>query len=140
MREIEVGEYVRTREGHLGKLMAINEKDYNYLGVDTTKEIRNDGFPATYLYLKNEDIVKHSKKIIDLIEVGDYVNGQEVIEIYEEEDMYCNSSYQFKEKNIEVQNDEYECVPIAYLYTNKEIKTILTKEQYTKNCFEVMQG
>lgn len=76
MSEIKIGEYVRTREGYLGKLIAINEQDYNYLVVDTTREIRSDEYPATYLYLKNEDIVKHSKNIIDLIEVGDIIEVQ----------------------------------------------------------------
>ncbi len=76
MSEIKIGEYVRTREGYLGKLIAINEQDYNYLVVDTTREIRSDEYPATYLYLKNENIVKHSKNIIDLIEVGDIIEVQ----------------------------------------------------------------
>lgn len=75
MEDIEIGEYVRTKDGYLGKLIAINKQDYNYLVVDISKNIRNDEYPATYLYLKNENIAKHSKNIIDLIENGDYLNG-----------------------------------------------------------------
>lgn len=123
---IEIEDYVRTREGYLGKLIAINEQDYNYLVVDTTRKIRNDGFPATYLYLKNEDIVKHSKNIIDLIEKDDIVNGYRVIEL-----IRLNS----EEISVCVyKNKEYMHCEIL---KEKDIKTILTKERYESNCYEV---
>lgn len=114
--EIKIGEYVRTREGYLGKLIAINEQDYNYLVVNTTREIRNDGFPATYLYLKNEDIVKHSKKIIDLITEGD------ILKVY----------LPIRQKTIIVKVDEYfEDSMILKGIQNKNVflKAIVTHEQ-----------
>lgn len=76
---IEVGEYVRTKNNGIKKIdhLAINPKvtvnKYRYfLGYD------EDG-DRCYGILKTTDIVKHSKNIIDLIEVGDYVNGQKVV-------------------------------------------------------------
>lgn len=63
--EIEVGEYVRTKNGDIGKA--------NFLS-DTTADIGKK-------YIFRKDIVKHSKNIIDLIEKGDYVNGYKVEEV-----------------------------------------------------------
>ena len=64
-----------------------------------------------------EDIVNHSKNIIDLIEVGDYVNGYKVLNVY---DNY-----------IEINNPEllYDCIVYEKVRENN-IKSILTKEQY----------
>lgn len=80
-KEICINEYVRTNEGYLGKLIAINKQDYNYLVVDTSRKVRNDQYPATYLYLKNENIKNHKEKLLELVEEGDYVNGYYVYKI-----------------------------------------------------------
>ena len=59
-----------------------------------------------------DNIVKHSKNIKKLIKTGDYINGQEVIEIRKQNGkMYLMTSY----------------VPQKYIA--EEIKTIVTKEQ-----------
>ena len=124
MSEIEVGEYVRTYEGFIGILKQINKENYNYLTIDVQNEVRRDGYhPLNYLYLKNEDIRKYSKNIIDLIEVGDYVNGYPVRKIPNFNNELCNFDLNKMEwiplKNIDV-------------YYN-----ILTKEQYESNCYTV---
>lgn len=121
--DIEVGEYIRTKEGYLGKLIAINKQDYNYLVVDTSRNIRNDEYPPTYLYLKNEDIAKHSKNIIDLIEECDYVNGLEV---------YKGKVASGKEKLL-VGNHIINGMALEIV----NIKTILTHEQYERNCYRL---
>ena len=61
-------------------------------------------------------IVKHSPNIIDLIEVGDYVNGSKVIDIAEA-----------PERAVYVEK-----VTLGALepITNKNIETIVTKEQF----------
>lgn len=64
MEEIRIGEYVRLKNGEIFK---IDENTANYY-------ISNKEF------ITNE-IVKHSKNIIDLIEVGDYINGWKVLSI-----------------------------------------------------------
>ena len=107
---IEVGEYVRTNYGRICKV------------------INNDYFMPRYLECENEilidrtDIVKHSKNIIDLIEVGDYINGM-LIEDIEELD----------NKKIFYSNGEMS----AWTNRDKGIETILTKEQYERNCYKV---
>ena len=66
--KIEVGEYVRL---HYGKIDRVKNNDYymqQYIECEKG------------LYLR-ENIVKHSKNIIDLIEEGDYVNGDKVYKI-----------------------------------------------------------
>lgn len=108
---IEVNEYVRTKDGIIDKV--INSNFYMSIYVECEKG----------LYLI-ESIVKHSKQLIDLIEVGDYVNGTEVLDIYKPRDLW---------EPIEIRGDSR--------YTNfilaEDIKTILTKESYMANCYKV---
>lgn len=112
---IEVGEYVRV-DGKIGKVLGFCECDecqrrgylepiIDNINIYITKYDKENGF---------EDI-KHSPNIIDLIEVGDYVNG-ELIE-KADYDLYINSDFK----------QEYA----------KHIETILTKEQYEANCYKL---
>lgn len=75
-------------------------------------------------YYNEEDIVKHSKNLIDLIEIGDIVNGMEVLDIHKPRDLW---------EPIEIRVDSR--------YTNfiltEDIKTILTHEQFENNCYKV---
>ena len=109
--KIEVGEYVRTKDGKIDKV--INSNFYMSIYVECEK-----GF---YLI---ESIVKHSKQLIDLIEKGDIVNGMAVLDIYKPRDLW---------EPIEIRVDSR--------YTNfilaEDIKTILTKEQFEANCYKV---
>lgn len=122
MSKIEVGEYVRTKEGYLGILIAINKQDYNYLVVDTSIEVRKDGYPSTYLYLKKENIKKHSKQLIDLIEVGD------VLEI--RTGLYNSFKYF-------VENEDNLLLLKEQVKEFWDISIILTKEQFESNCYKV---
>ena len=72
---MKVGEYFRTPYGDIGKITDIPKHD----------KYQDDGF-----YLDDEFIIcgrkamkelKSTPNIIDLIEVGDYVNGSKVIDI-----------------------------------------------------------
>lgn len=63
MSEIEVGEYIRTNKGLIARIIDFDD-DNNFL-LDNQQII-------TKIESKS---IKHSKNIIDLIEVGDYVNG-----------------------------------------------------------------
>lgn len=68
--EIKVNEYIRTDTGKIDKV--INENYYMPQYIECEKD----------LIFKN-NIVKHSSNLIDLIQCGDYVNGQEVTEVKE---------------------------------------------------------
>lgn len=75
-----------------------------------------------YGFTLEEEIVKHSRQLEDLIEVGDIVNGYRILEIYEA-----------------TTPDEERILDIGYgqAIFNDEIKTILTKEQMEANCYKV---
>ena len=110
MEEIEVGEYVKLNYGKIDKVK--NNDYYMQQYIECEKGL----YPR-------ENIVKHSKNIIDLIEVGDYVNGYPVRRIANFNNELCNFDLNTMEwtllKNIDV-------------YYN-----ILTKEQYMQNCYKI---
>jgi hypothetical protein len=112
---IEVNEYVRTKDGKIDKL--INSNFYMSIYVECEKG----------LYLI-ENIVKHSKQLIDLIEVGDIVNSCIVVGFGYE----CVNGN--KEKSILV---EGKYTKVNFVLLNWDIKTILTKEQMEANCYKV---
>lgn len=64
--KIEVGEYVRTKNGYITKIV-------DYLGKDTVMKMKHyeiDRYlPQNGFLLYDNDIKAHSKNIIDLIEV-----------------------------------------------------------------------
>lgn len=68
MNEIEVGDYVRLKDGTVGKYN-VNK---NWINVVETND-RYIGFDI------ETDIVKHSKNKIDLVEVGDIVHIKDVL-------------------------------------------------------------
>ena len=117
--EIEVGDYVRTRAGHFYKITRIDENGLIYWNKIQC------GWSMEQL---KDIVVKHSKNIIDLIEVGDYVNGREVKHIAMFE------GFPDYPKLIFV--DEKHLVP-GETAENKDIETILTKEQYMANYYKV---
>lgn len=106
--KIEVGEYVRTDKGYIFKI----DKEKKNLQI------------VNFLDAEYGKIVKHSKKLIDLIEVEDIVNGMEVLDIHKPRDLW---------EPIEIRVDSR--------YTNfilaEDIKTVLTKESYMANCYKV---
>ncbi len=109
MSEIEVGEYIRTEKGLIAKTIGFDD-DNNFL-LDNQQII-------TKIESKK---IKHSKNIIDLIEVGDYVNGKYVYDVFE------NAN---REKVIKI-----DCMR-GYLY-QYEIKSIITKEQIAQIEYKV---
>ena len=113
--DIEVNEYMRTKKGSIDKV--INPNYYMSIYVECEK--------GMYLL---DNVVKHSKQLIDLIEVGDYVNGRKVkhIAMFEEFPDYPKLIFV----------DETHLIP-SDTCENDEIKTILTKEQYEANCYKV---
>lgn len=112
--DIEVGDYVRSRNGSIGKVTKIEDDKYLYENKELITFIGN--------------VVKHSKNIIDLIEVGDFVNGREVKHIAMFEGFPNYPKLIFVDEKRLIPDDTCE---------NDEIKTILTKEQYSQNCYAV---
>ena len=119
--ELKKGIYIRTNKGKIGKII---------------KQIDNSGslHHNNYVWLlDNGDVLAlHSNKVknvgfnlIDLIEVGDYVNGNKVTKLgFDKLLLHC--------KTIECHQEDlswgYEGV--TFMYTNNDIKDVITKEQF----------
>lgn len=125
---IEVNEYVRTKDGIIGifdRYSSRKEKSLYKSPFNCFIKIKNRKTP---LQCCEDYIVKHSKQLIDLIEVGDYVNGREVKHIAMFEGFPDYPKLIFVDETHLIPDDTCE---------NDEIKTILTKEQYKANCYKV---
>lgn len=113
---IEVNEYVRTKNGVIDKVDAL------YGMIENTVHLENQKWFDT------KKIVNHSKQLIDLIEIGDYVNGREVKHIAMFEGFPDYPKLIFVDETHLIPDDTCE---------NEEIQTILTKEIYIANCYKV---
>lgn len=120
---MKVNDYVRTKSGYLRRIIAI----YNgYVEVD-------DKCFNSYanVQIENNIIIKSSPNIIDLIEVGDYVNGYPVEEVYQPINKEIGKLIKFSTDNVSVW--EYEAEEI----TETDIKSIVTKEQFEQMEYKV---
>lgn len=63
MEDIEVGEYVKTEDGIIDKVII------QYNGKCNNPNCSEKHISCKYNYYNEKDIVKHSKQLIDLIEV-----------------------------------------------------------------------
>ncbi len=103
---MEVGDYARIENSSL-----------NLQRIGKIKEIIHFIHTDIGTYDK-ENIIKSSPNIIDLIEVGDYVNGERVINIIK------------KYKYLEVSDEEI-------VIDEKDIKSIVTKEQFESMMYKL---
>ena len=108
--KIEVNEYVRTRAGHIYKITNIDENGLIYWNKIQC------GWSEQQL---EDIIVKHSKIISEVVEIGDYVNGKLIHKI-DKGPNYCYLYY-----------------GNCKTFVDYQIKTILTKEQMEANCYKV---
>ena len=128
MEEIEIEEYVRTKDGHIAKYIEKLQKDediedgmlFDNFIYEKHKHIR-------YCFLK-EMIVKHSKQLIDLIKSGDIVNRHLVIDKYEDVDEYGNDFW-----CLIIEDDSL----LNRSIREENIQTIETRGSYMANCYKV---
>ncbi len=126
--EIEVGEYIRTNQAIIGKIKRIElDKTDKSLKWYVFDKKRPDMNIIDEIYINKPYIVNHSKQLIDLIEVGDIVNGYRVENVINEGP--CPSG---KCVDIDSSKDSSECT-----LWEEDIQTILTKEQMEANCYKV---
>lgn len=120
--EIEVGEYVRNESGYIHKVKDEDELMNFFIDKDgKLKEIAGVDFWNEDIY---ENIIRHSKNIIDLIEEGDALEVEadnEIMIVAFSED-YMGFYEEIKDK---VQQEEM------------KILSILTHEQYKANCYRL---
>ena len=123
MEEIQVGEWVRTKNKGIKRIDTIFEnKTVNKYGY----EIGSEWDGKLYSTIKTTDIFKHSRNIIDLIEVGDILklkNGEK----WEVQEHQGNGNWlQLEWENIDNNED--------FL---KKVDSIITKEQFEENSYKV---
>lgn len=113
MNKLEIGMYVRTKCG-IGKI----DKTRYFLGryefhLDSNKGTIHNVTDNTYWNTEHNIIGEPSLNQIDLIEVGDYANGCKVI------------------KNTLKDGGNIVIVQGGNCFTNDDIKTVVTKEQFS---------
>lgn len=121
---IEIGEYVRTEYGYILK-NTWNENS------DVVEKLANRDSHYEFEY---GEIVKHSKNIKDLIEVGD------IVVLKEDNRKYEILSIEKATNKNEIRVCIFKSPNNCELYTTltkDKIKTILTHEQYENNCYRV---
>ena len=125
--KIEVGEYIRTKKGNIGKVIGIS----NCTGQKREKYLIKFINLKVY-YITATTINKNSNNIIDLIEVGDYVNGEEIT--YIDEDPFIKRQINLW-TDVELRDvyGDYERLK----YTDEDIKTIVTKEKFKEMEYRV---
>lgn len=107
--EVKENMYCRTRGGAIGKIVSLEE--FN------EREYKLNGF-----YVDKDAIKKSSFNIIDILEVGDYVNGLPVQRI--------NQYLSTQEKYLDLYGS---CSD----WENEDIKSIVTKEQFEQMSYKI---
>lgn len=129
--KLEVGMYIRTRYNGILPLLS-EDKEYYYFGKDKNHIKQCCVKEDLERIIVIGTIPTHS--IIDLIEVGDYINGCLVIEhAYEKGRLFVSNVY-IGGKTITTHEDySWELTKDR----EKDIKTILTHEQFEREAYKV---
>ena len=131
MKELEVGMYVRTTYGRIYKIKKVETKKVYYSCNPLELQWQDREFVYSESGMESETAIsKASNNIIDLIEVGDYVNGWRVNRVEKEEDgtlLTVGTITSFVSRN---EKDPY--LTQDYREADKmcKIKSIVTKEQF----------
>ena len=120
--KLEPNMYVRTKKGNISKIdRKVDDITNYYFGCfecDNYINVNGDEFISEY------EILKASYNIIDLIEVGDYVNGRKVLSIH------CDDGFDL----YLVLDGGGSCDGMPL---NQDIKSIVTKEQFESMSYKV---
>lgn len=131
---MKVGDYVRNKYG-IAKVIDIEnnngidilvfDKPICFLVNKETGEIKDDRLLNRLAIIDGVDAskVKSSPNIIDLIEVGDYVNG-----------VLVESIYQREKDKLYIHSFDTE---IMICFTNNNINSIVTREQFESMEYKV---
>ena len=119
---IEVNEYVRTNTGYIAKLKQYLSNTGTYLFDDFIQEIQGDKYRCISENELEKVIVKHSKQLIELIEVGDIVEIRTGL----------HSIFKYF-----VENEDNLLLLEEKVKEFWNIETILTHEQFEQNSYKV---
>ena len=115
--KLEVGQFARLKSGYICKIININ---------DFREPNMKYGVEANYLkdvmFIGDDDVVKASYNIIDILEVGDYVNGYPICETVEYED---------DARAIVIDDDNK-----SIIWKKQDIKSVITYEQMEQMAYK----
>lgn len=114
--KIEVGEYIRTYYGVIGKVLEEDDIGENGVYIDTTFL---DDYADETNFVEYKYIREHNKIISEIVEIGDYVNGKLIHKIDKGEN-YCYLYYGNNKT-----------------FVNYQIKSIVTNEMFGNIKYEV---
>lgn len=115
--KLNVGDYVRTKDGYIGKVLIVTEYCVN---IENKKVVQIG------------DIKYCSSDILNILEIGDYINGSKLLDIDYAEDADGNCDkvhYKFYFEDDDKDINEY--------YEDLEVKSIVTKEQFEQMKYRV---
>ena len=116
--ELKTGMYVRIKDGrniqYIGELINVNE--FREPSLMYCVDIQ----ASDYVFISGDAILNASDKIVELIKVGDYVNGEKVVET----DIKGKLRYLDKNRNLSYVED-------------LDIKSIVTKEIFESMSYKV---
>ena len=131
--KLEVGKFIRTPYG-IRKIVNITKDDgYGKPKVRVIELDRhlNTPYKFDYIFYTDENVIKKCKasyNIIDLIEVGDYVNSKKIV------DVGCLINGPRKGTKV----IDYYITPSAVSYLeNEDIKSVITHEQIEQMAYKV---
>ena len=117
--ELKPNMYVRT-EKNIFKIKKINDEFITIM--NTQYVLHHSKFTGHYYFCDDDEVYtigKTSHNIINLIEVGDYVNGYKITEIIEKPRKCLKTEYKI--------NLSY----VYFCFYEKDIKSIVTKEMFS---------
>lgn len=129
MEKVDISEYVRTEKGLIAKYLGFEKEDSD---MEYNKHLFDNKIYWYYEYYNEyvykedweqfkENIVNHSKQLIDLVEVGDIVEIRTGL----------HSSFKYF-----VENEDNLLLLEEQVKQFWNIETILTKEQFEANCYK----
>ena len=124
---LEENDYIRTDLGEIAIVTSVAKETLQDIVGEVEGLDRQIGFCNTEPYVRG-NIVKHSKNIIDLIEVGDFINGMKIDDIGE-----------IKRFGKTAQKCLWVNIGDGIDIIDEEIKDILTKEQHMQNCYKIAE-
>ena len=130
--KLEIGKFIRTPYG-IRKIVNITKDDgYGKPKVRVIELDRhlNTPYKFDYIFYTDENVIKKCKasyNIIDILEVGDYVNGNKVIEI--------EKNYKFIDGTI--RDILWTDTKMQKAIWDETIKSIVTKEMYSSVKYRV---
>lgn len=113
--ELKENMYIRTKDGIIDKII------FDYNGHCADPHCKCKHLSCAKNYYDEDEVIKASYNIIDLIEVGDYVNGKKIV------DIGCLTNGPREGTKV----IDYYITPSAVSYLeNEDIKSVVAKELF----------